>query len=216
MKEHYLSEFEIDFASVKQHYLKRKEVSNKLVSLLKNEKKKEYVELAVGIENPLGNYSANEHGLGCEILNSNTTDSIYNLAISMLSKELKASDLPKLIYEARLPYLKIGVGSEMALLLQPSRFWVGNTRTIWSHLVVKHKGNCEIADEELKLYRDNDSTSEMDYKKWNEIYPLMEENLNKIYKIAEDLSIEQNVIPGSDKFLWIDAVCSALYGYYYE
>ena len=211
MKENYLSEFEIDLSSVKQHYIKRAKTSNKLVALLQGGNKTGYVELAVGISDPLGNYSANEHQLGPRILESNSVDSVYNLAINMFSEQLKVTHLPKLIYQANLPYLKIGIGSEMGSLLQPNKFWVGNVRTIWSHLVIKHKGDWEKANEELELYRNDDISSEMNYQIWRDIYLSMESSLITIFEISELWANEQEVKLGKKKYIWIDAVCNALY-----
>ena len=141
MEEQYFSEFEIDMHDVKDHYKSRKDVSKRLKGCMQNGDQKEYVELALGITDPLGNYSAHEHSLGPRILENNSISSIYKLAQRLASEELKITNLPKIIYQANLSYLKISVGSEMTSLLQPDRFWIGNVRTIWSHLVVKNQGD---------------------------------------------------------------------------
>ena len=211
MKKEYLSEFDIDMHDVKQHYMHRKNVSQKLKRFLKNRKNREYVELAVGITDPIANYSAHEHQLGPRILENNSISSVFALAMRMASEELEATHLPKIIYDANLPYLKISVGSEMASLLQPNRFWVGNTRTIWAHLVIKHKGDWKIANEELKLYHEDDASSEMHYSIWRDIYLSMSCNLEVIGDISDSWAEEQKINPGKLKYIWIDAVCNALY-----
>ena len=211
MKKEYLSEFDIDMHDVRQHYMRRKNVSQKLKGFLKSGKKREYVELAVGITDPVANYSAHEHQLGPRILENNSISSVFALAMRMASEELEVTHLPKIIYDANLPYLKISVGSEMASLLQPTRFWVGNVRTIWAHLVIKHEGDWEKANEELKLYHEDDVSSEMHYLIWRDIYLSMACSLEIIKGISDSWAKEQEIKPGKLKHIWIDAVCSALY-----
>ena len=71
-----------------------------------------------------------------------------------------------MIYERSISYLKISVGSEIAMMLKPDIHWVGNKRTIWSHLLVKHGMNQRPANQELRLYYARDDDSEMDYSLW--------------------------------------------------
>jgi hypothetical protein len=68
----------------------------------------------------------------------------------------------ELIKRARLKYLQIGVGSEISCMVN-GVCRVANTRTIWTHLVIKHGYDVAKADEELELYREADVTSEMAY-----------------------------------------------------
>ena len=103
----------------------------------------------------------------------------------------------------------------MAMMLRPKKYWVGNVRTIWSHLVIKH-GDIDKANEELELYRDNEETSEMYYFKWREIYILMNSNLNKIEKSSLKIAEEQKIKPGKIKYLWIDAICNEMYASEHE
>jgi len=207
----YLDDFEVDLHDVMLHYMRREAISTQLRQLLRNSAKKEYVELALGVSDPHANYSANEHQLGPMILENNSINEIFLLAQKLAAADLIVTNLPKTIYQAKLSYLKIGVGSEIAALLQPNRFWIGNTRTIWSHLVIKHKGDWERANEELKLYRFDDPTSEMAYKIWKEIYLSMEPSLEIISRISMIWAEEQNVKPGKQKYIWLDALCNALY-----
>lgn len=207
----FFKDFELDMALIKQHYIEREAVSRNLNQLLNGNKPKEYSELAVGVSDPCGNFSAAEHALGPRILDSNSYDSIFSLARQLTQKGLKASVVADYIYQANLPYLKIGVGSEMACLLQPNDLWVGNVRTIWCHLVVKHEGDWQRANEELELYRIDDVTSEMNYKIWREIYVMMKSNLNKIHELSLSWAKDAGVEAGREKYLWVDAVCSHLY-----
>lgn len=207
----YFEDFEIDLNKVKHHYKVRSNISKKLKTLLENGNYSDYASLAVGVSDNCGNFSAAEHGLGPRILESNSVESIINLAHQLSENKIRASKVTEYIYLANLPYLKIGVGSEMACMLQPNNLWVGNVRTIWCHLVVKHGGDWEIANEELDLYRDDDTTSEMHYRIWCEIYTLMKSNLDKIYELSLLWAKQQDVKPGKKKYLWVDAICSHLY-----
>lgn len=207
----YLADFNINLTQVREHYDRRHEISNQVKELLKNNDTDNFVNLALGISNPLGNYSANEHRLGPQILNNNSSRSVLNLANHLNNNALKINHVPKTIYDANLSYLRIGVGSEIACLLQPNKFWVCNVRTIWSHLVIKHKGNWEHANEELALYRIGDLSSEMHYQIWRDIYLSMSETLSVINNISLIWSQEQQVQAGTLKYLWVDAVCNALY-----
>ncbi len=47
------------------------------------------------------------------------------------------------------------------MMLRPKRYWVGNVRTIWSHLVIKHGMDQRRANTELQLCYDGERESEM-------------------------------------------------------
>ena len=207
----YLADFDIDLHGVKDHYMRRKAISEKLKQLLSNCAERQYVELAVGVSDPLGNYSAYEHHLGPKILENNSINAVFRLALELNDQALNVKYVPEKIYKANRPYVKISVGSEIASLLQPNRFWIGNVRTIWSHLVIKHKGDWEKANEELELYRIDDASSEMRYQIWRDIYLSMENSLEIIASIAEGWAKKQGVKSGKLKYIWIDAICNALY-----
>lgn len=211
MEAEYLANFDIDLHDAKQHYMRRKTISEELRQLLINGEQSDYVKLAVGVSDSLANYSAYEHQLGPKILESNSVSAVFGLAQKLADPGLKVSHVPRTIYHANLPHLKIGVGSEIACLLQPNRYWVGNVRTIWSHLVIKHKGDWSRANEELELYRIDDASSEMHYQIWRDIYLSMEPSLETIGRIVGVWAEESNIKPGKLKYIWIDAICSALY-----
>lgn len=208
---------QLDMSSVKNHYDERFRCHQKLVSLFSNNNTEEYLNLALGISDPCGNYSASEHHLGERILANNSHNShnaITNLAHSLFDANNTRLMLES-IYRANLSHLKISVGSEMAMMLKPDVFWVGNVRTIWTHLLCKHNYDLNLANEELALYRDQNSDSEMYYKIWSEIYRLMNvrdnSSIDKICDAANDVSLSQNVETGKLKYMWFDAISSGLY-----
>jgi hypothetical protein len=201
---------QLKMADVRELYDSRESAHAHLSQLLAKENVEDYVNLALGITSPAGNYSAHEHRLGPMILNESTHDDVFELATEIDTCQ-NPRELPQLIYQSRLPYLKISVGSEIAMMLKPDVHWVGNVRTIWSHLLIKHKGDRHRANQELKLYRDNDRESEMDYQIWKEIYPQLEANLLEVGRLADAAAAAQNVTPGPLRFMWPDAVASFLF-----
>ena len=216
-KKIFLSKFDLDFSQVRENYNYRKDTHKKLVKLLKKNKNDKYINLAVGIKNISGNFSASDHHLGEPIIACNSEESIIRLAKEFYSKSYNAEDLPELIYKKmNLSYLKISIGTEMAMMLRPKKYWVGNVRTIWSHLVNKHSGNIEKANVELALYRTDNESSEMYYQKWRTIYMIMNKDLIKIEKISFELAKKQKIKPGKLKYLWIDAVCNEMYSFIHE
>lgn len=95
--------------------------------------------------------------------------------------------------------------------MNPSVCWVANTRTIWTHLVVKHGDSIQIADEHLQLYREADVTSEMDYEMWTAIHAELRVALTRIAKMGQAKAKEAKITPGGVIFIWADAIASALY-----
>ena len=101
----------------------------------------------------------------------------------------------------------------MAPMLRPDSVWVGDVRTILTHLLIKHGWDYDKADEELELYRDDDISSEMAYQIWRDIYLSMEPNLNKLIGIGNKYALQSGVKAGKLKYLWADAIADALYEY---
>lgn len=203
----------LDMPDVRQHYLNRRSTHRLLLKHLKDGDKNAYVMLALGITDPSGNYSAAERGLGYLILKPRGgEDRVFDLAQKIMACP-GPRQLPPLIQRADIPYLKISVGSEMAAMLRPNEFWVGNVRTIWCHLLVKHNEDYDKANEELELYREGDWGSEMAYPIWADIYVKMDKNLRVIEKDGNAEAKSQKVKIGKLRYLWIDAICNAMYDF---
>lgn len=198
------------FYDVRNHYFERKKIGVKLRALHEAGAVDDYVDLALGISDPRGNYSASDHDLGPKILNAVPSLLVFNLA-KTLQTATDSKTMLLGVYAANIPNLKVSVGSEMAMLLRPRTFWVANTRTVWAHLLIKHDFNYEIANEELALYRHQDSSSEMEYRKWREIYSLMKPNMLKVGQLGDSEAANQKVKAGKVRPLWFDALSNALY-----
>jgi hypothetical protein len=81
---------------------------------------------------------------------------------------------------------------------------------------VQHKGDLGRANEELKLYRDEDETSDTAYRKWVAVHREMNRNLTEIVEQGSLLAKKALVEPGKIKYLWADAIANALYAYHRE
>lgn len=203
---------ELDMDDVFTLYQQRVAVHRELVHYLKTENIDGYEDLALGISRSEGNYSAAEHGLGPQVLYHNSRGSVFALAQQLYALR-SAHHLPETIYRANLPYLRISIGSEIAMMLKPDEFWVGNTRTIYTHLMLKHDGNRERADEELRLYREPDGRrpSEMEYKIWRDLYLSLESSLKSVASIGSMEAQEQSTQVGQHVYMWADAISSYVY-----
>lgn len=196
-------------------YYYREEVHKNLVGFLENKEKYKYVKLALGISDCHGNYSASQHeyNLGPKILDNNSIDNVFNLAEKLYFCN-ESNNISKIIKRHNLPFLKISIGSEMAMMLKPNDFWVVNVRSTWAHLLLKNNFNYNIANEELKLYRDQDRGSEMDYRIWEDIYPSIGESLQKLGEMGKLEADRQGVKSGQFRYLWGDTIANALYEMY--
>jgi len=194
------------------HYKQRFAAHQELVRYFENGNIEEYSNLALGIARPEGNYSASEHYLGPQVLCNNTKESVFNLARQLIALP-DAHHVPDTVYQAAMPYLKISLGSEMAMMLNPDKFWVGNARTIYSHLLLKHGGNKARADEELRLYKEPDGKrpSEMEYKIWRELYLSIENSLKQIAMMGKIEAQKQGALIGEHIYMWADAISSHVY-----
>lgn len=199
----------LEMSEVREHYLNRERCQAELRRLFDEGNIPAFARLALGISNPAGNYSASEHGLGPRILLENSEQDIFDLAAE-IEACANIQHLPQVIYQQHLPYLKISVGTEIAMMLKPDRYWVGNVRTIWAHLLIRH-GSRRTANEGLQAYRDNDRTSEMDYAIWRDLYLRLETDILQLGRLATAVAVARDVQPGQHRFMWPDAVASELY-----
>lgn len=203
----------IHYRTARVLYDKRYEIHRRLARAFQDEQARSYAELALGIKEDGGNYSAAEHGLGPRILQRSRPEEVFALARKLFACALP-TEIPGIIYEANLPYLKIGVGSEMAALLRPDVFWVTNVRTIWAHLVMKHHDDVRLANEELHYYRTQEMPSEMEYSLWRDIHPLVGSSMEKLAEQGNRLAKKQGTEAGSLRFLWADAIADTAYNKY--
>jgi hypothetical protein len=203
----------LDWMQVRAHYDERVNVHQRLLKLLDSGLLDPFARLLLGIAETAGNYSAAEHGLGPKILTMNGPNAPKRIAD--LAKSFRAltkpRDVPPLIRAAGLSYLWIGVGSEASCMMNPEVCWVANTRSIWTHLVIKHEDNIATADEALDLYRSGDPSSEMAYKIWADIHRSLETAMTRVAEEGANLASKGGVKPGEIVFLWADAIASALY-----
>ena len=204
--------FAINMDQVFTHYQQRLAAHRELVAYFNTRNIECYVDLALGITRPEGNYSASEHRLGPQVLANNSKESVFNLASSLVVLH-DANHVPNTIYKANMPYLRISLGSEIAMMLNPDKYWVGNVRTIYAHLLLKHNGNQSRADEELRLYREPDRRrpSAMEYQIWRDLYLSLDSSLKKIAEMGVEEAKKQGALSGKHVYMWADAISSNLY-----
>lgn len=204
----------MDWDEVVAHHHERVALSGRLHKLFSSEDVRRFSRLAVAASDDdyMANYSAYEHGLGSRILNA--SNDAHNRVFALAKRFMGTSDgldIPAIIYQARIKYLAISVGSELSMMLKPSLFWVANTRSIWAHLLVKHGFSVRKANAELDLYRDDDDTSEMAYRKWKVIHSAMRPDLLSLMGMAATAAKAHAIDTESEKFLWIDSIANGLY-----
>jgi hypothetical protein len=195
---------------IKATFAERESIRNQLLKYFQESNIKGFVRLVLGIDDPNANYSASEHGLGNRILSEVSPDTVYGFTQDLIECDTPHSLLAN-IYNANIPYLKISVGTEMAMMMRPELFWVANTRSVWAHLLVKHEYDYSKADQELALYRDQENTSEMGYMIWRDIYPTMNTNLRELGRKANEQSESEGYGAIGDAYLFCDTVANWLY-----
>jgi hypothetical protein len=200
----------LDMRQVRAHYLRRKRAHLRLHELFNRGDVHGDAQLALGISDDTGNYSAAEHGMGPLILARATEQAVFDLATA-IDVCPTTNHLPGLVYEHAIPGLKISIGTEVAAMLRPRRYWVGNVRTIWSHLLVKHGMHERRANEELALYHDGERESEMTYQVWQHVYLRMEPDILALGRLAAQAAAARGVRPGRPRYLWPDAVASSAF-----
>lgn len=207
----------VDWTAVRAHYDERFDIHKRLLKLHDGHLTEAFVKLLLGISDGAANYSARDHGLGPRILTANVD---APGRVDKLAREFRALDsarrVPQIIRSAGLSYLAIGVGSEASCMVNPEVCWVANTRTIWSHLAIKHGDNTARADEELALYRDSDPSSEMAYRIWAEIHRLLEVSMVRLAELGDKEAAKAGVKPGRLKFIWADAIANSIYSEHHE
>jgi hypothetical protein len=195
---------------VADHYNKRLEASERLKKLYDESSADAFARSALGISEPDCNYSANEHKLGPRILSLVKPVDVLNLAQQLMHCD-SPQTMIEAIYKRNIRYLKVSVGSEIAMMLNPEKYWVANTRSAWAHLLIKYNFNYKTANEALRLYRDQDDDSEMAYRKWKAIYFDMRPDMIELGNRGDQQAKAKGLEIGSARNIWIDAIANALY-----
>jgi len=202
----------IDYHEIRRHYDHRVRTHQLLLKYFHEKDMENYVNLALGIDDPAGNYSASDHGSGPEILrNKHTYELVFQLAEKLIACE-EPSRIPDIIYSTNISGLKISIGSEMAALLRPELFWVVNTRTVWAHFVIKYD-SVDQGNEVLKAFHEN-RPSNMDYYLWKDVCPDVGLSMASLATMATTICKETGIIQGELTYLWADAVADVAYNMY--
>ena len=186
----------------------RRDARDEMLLTLRDREAEAFARLALGIDDPAGNYSAAHHGLGPEILTLNTRaeERVMELALRLQSEP--ENTVPQAIREAGLTSLSIGVGSELSSMLRPDRLWVCNIRTLWTELACLLNSFRE-ANKALKLYRESMKESELSWRYWFELHPRLGDFMKQLCDAA---IAEPNLTnPEAPDLIWADAICNVLY-----
>lgn len=198
----------LDWDDVESCYEDRWQAHICLLDELKGGPTLGFAQLALGMRDPAANYSADEHSLGPKILASNgpkATKRVWDLAVA-LRDCVDPRLVPKVIQAAGLAYCRVGVGSELSCLMQPDTLWVCNVRTLWTQIIMR-PSTIQKAEEELQLYREQDSSSEIYWPTWGRLH----RGLGRSMMDLIDASIRFTSIPEKGQFLWADAICNVAY-----
>lgn len=209
----------LDMAEVHSHYVQRYKLHQKMVAAFTAKDAAAYSNLALGISDPAGNYSAAEHHLGNMIVKVNGADAILALAQTLYAAP-SPKKLPALLTTADVKYLKISIGSEMSMLLRPDTFWTTNVRTVWAHLLNESGDDYKEANDALSVFRgDSDDKKsshnwdapDMSYALWSDFHVKLETTLKRLSSLGVAEAEKQGVKPGKLRFLWADAIANEMY-----
>lgn len=206
----------LDWNEGASHYRQRAKTGAQLRGFLESRQVRQFAELAIGLSDATGNYSAAEHPkIRASIpMNLNWQGRVFNLATQFVPLN-DAGQVPALIEKANLDYLKISVGSEISCMVNPQVCWVCNRRTIWTHLAWT-RGFGE-AEQLLEAFKQGDSDSEMAYSNWAAAFhPELGGSLREIAEEGGKLSLAASIPPGGLTFLWADAIASQAYDNYHQ
>lgn len=200
-----------------EHFSTRLQTHRTLVRLLKAGDEDEYVQLALGLSDPSGNYSASEHPthLGYRVLERTSSREIANFARRELMTR-SARELPSLVAAADMPYLKTSIGSEMMCLLRPDSCWVTNRRTVYVYFLHQNGDDWERASEAIEVIAPSGDIGDT-YDAWAAIHPeivhpllgLSESGRVEGSKQLRNAGLTREV--ASAPFLWADAIASWIY-----
>ena len=207
---------DLDWNAIQNNYDQRVDVHYDLMRLYEAEKIIEFADLALGISKPAGNYSADRYKSGPEILAVNKykggAQAVYNLAGQFISIMDAADEVPALIKNAKLKYLAISVGSEIACMMNPETCWVCNARTVFAYIGLDQ--GLAQAVKAHDLFADRSPGSEADYSLWEAYYPFVGNTLLDMAAESAGLARKEGVMPGDVPFLWADAIASEAYERY--
>lgn len=202
----------LDWEAVRRQYDLRVAAHQELVALFDGTNSERFAQFALGIVRKEANYSAAEHALGPKVRAENQNADARLKRLAEQFADLPNGRLvPLKVHDANLKYLKIAVGSELACMMNPTRCWVTNVRTVWTDLVIKHNDNVALANEQLQLYERSEATPGMDYEVWSDLNGELDVALTRISDDGAARAYEAGVEPGSIKYLWADSIANTLF-----
>ena len=205
------------WTDIVEHFRQRYSTHRKLRRLLKDGMDADYVQLALGLSDQVGNYSASEHAvhLGHKILERTGATCIAMFARNFLLRG-SCRELPDAVQREDIPYLKTSIGSEMMCLLRPESCWVTNKRTVYVYFLYRNDDDWEKAADAIEAITSSGDIGDT-YDAWSSIHP---EIVHPLLALAEAGTTEcRNVLQRAGltrhtaeaRFLWADAISSMVY-----
>ena len=199
----------IDFRAVHDEYDRRLAIGREMNRLLEKRDARGFAGLALGIRDGAANYAASTHQLGPKILRAGRESRVVDLAGRLKDAE-NAEAVLLAIRSAGIPWLKIGVGSEMAMMLSPERHWAVNIRTVCWHQLTIDGDNWKSLADQKELYA-RGLESEIDYSLWESLFPELRGSLRRLYKLGSMAARRTGPDPGDKTYLWADALASRMF-----
>jgi hypothetical protein len=198
----------LDWQSVRMQYDVRADISRRLIRLTNANPSSEFAQLALGITDPNGNYSARERSLGPRILaeNQNAAERVMRLARAFSGLQ-DGEEVMDELRRAGIINLGIAVGSELACLINPAVCWITNRRTVWTDFLIRNRGNYQSANEAIRISAEQG---------WTDFHRETRRTLVSLADAGRILTQAADVLPGDLIFLWADAIANQLYEDHYR
>lgn len=189
----------------------RRGVRRRMLAALNEGDADTFAHLALGIDEPAGNYGAAERANGAKILAFNTRAEERVMELALRFQDEPDIDVPQAIREASLAHCRVGIGSELSSMIRPIDLWVCNSRTLWTQLLFQHN-DLDRANEALELYLESDSDSEFYWPTWAGLHAELGRFMKRL--LAKATTAPHLTTPKSADLLWADAICNTLYNKY--
>ena len=199
---------EINWGLVDEIYLNRLEAQWAMVDALPEGASMAFAQLALGMVDPHTNHCADAHELGPKILAENAGAAQRIWALAQHFEALKeGGEVPAIIEAAQISHLGVGIGSELACMINPQVNWVARPRSIWAHFLIE-LGGIHQAGGAVAAYRDTDLESVGYWPRWRTVHREMGPNMQRILEVSLKPAQRAKL---DAPFLWVDAICDATY-----
>lgn len=186
----------------------RRSVAARIRAHLKRGDAERFASLALGQEDPNGNWSATSRGEGSRALAASPPKRILELGRRL--SECDPADVPRVIREEAVPHVGLAIGSEIACCLRPRECWVYNRRTRFARFLVDLEGRWNEA-EELFGVAEASRMEAGDPEVERVLYQETGLALRRLGEAAAEIAAREGLAPDDLDFLWADSVAAVVY-----